>query len=86
MRSWLTRAVVFALAIGVACVTSNASALSSETASSCSTQEMLRTKAERTCESRHALITKVHFVDLCGANGSEPMYMTVTFDCHPKQR
>ncbi len=86
MRSWLTVAVVFALAVGVACVTRNASALGSETASACSTQEALRTKAERTCEARHALLTNVHFADLCGASGHEPMYMTVTFDCHAKQR
>ncbi len=86
MRSWLTMALMFALAVGVACVTHNASALGSETASACSTQEALRAKAERTCEARHALLTKVHYADLCGASGNEPMYMTVTFDCHPKQR
>jgi hypothetical protein len=59
---------------------------STETASSCSTQAELRSKAERTCEARHALLTKVHFADLCGASGAEPMYMTVTFDCYKKPR
>ena len=57
-----------------------------ETTATCIPQAELRKRAEARCEALEALITKVRFTDLCGANGAEAMYSTVLFECFPKRR
>jgi hypothetical protein len=56
-----------------------------ETPSTCISQVELRKIAEHRCEQIDAMITNVKFIDLCGAKGSEPMYSTILYDCHPSR-